>query len=229
VSNRTLLKQFVLDLKTSWPKTALLSGLLCVGLYFWLPPLYRAIVGHSSTTTPLANAGAVPVTLPAIETATQSPASPQTSSIGANDHRSGHTWQIVDDLLRNDPLMQSAEVAEVAGDAFRIDYDQFAPPLLFADEPNENDKQQPTESGKSDGDNPLDELVLKSTIVGASRRAALINQKLYREGTDILVNGRTYRLETVFPRKVLLRRGEEQFELTIAGRDRSGTVDLKRE
>ena len=71
--------------------------------------------------------------------------------------------------------------------------------------------------------------MLTSTIVGANRRAALINQKLYREGNDILVGGQTYRLESVFPNKVLLRRGDEQLELTIAKRQPSGTLEFKRE
>ena len=57
-------------------------------------------------------------------------------------------------------------------------------------------------------------LVLKSTIIGVSRRAAYINRKLYSEGSTFEENGVTYKLTAVYPDKVELRQGNRVFELS---------------
>lgn len=217
------LNRLIGDLKASWPKTALLAVLFCVGLYFWIPPLYRALVGaKSQPANPVSPA--VPATAAPSSSAPTVPAAPETSADDPQKSPPRYSWQTVDDVLSTDRLAQSAEVEAIAPGAFQIDFDQFSPPLLFAEETVEETARQ----SKSNPDatqiaDVLDQLVLKSTIVGASRRAALINQKLYREGSDIAVEGRVYRLESVHARKVVLRRGEEQFELTIAEKNAEGS------
>ena len=128
VSHRTLINQFIHDLQASWPKSVLLAGLFCVGLWFWIPPLYRSIADHLPTTAPPANPAAEPVTLPKNETAAQNQVSPQALPNGVNDHhQSGFTSKTVDDFSLTNPLMQSAEVAGIAGDALRFNYNEFTP------------------------------------------------------------------------------------------------------
>jgi hypothetical protein len=106
------------------------------------------------------------------------------------------------------------EVAAIQSDPFRVDNDQFPPPVLFAEEPKEEPKpaavaKEPTEP-KS-----LERLVLKSTIVGVNRRAAFINSRLYHEGKEVRVDGESYLLSAVYPRRVILKQGDREFELKI--------------
>jgi hypothetical protein len=122
------------------------------------------------------------------------------------------TWQRVERIVASDPLVRSADVAAIRGEPFRIDQDQFPPPILFAEDAAESKPR------RGDPKVPLG-LTLKSTIVGASRRAAYINKKLYFEGTEIRGDdGRTYLLKAVHPRKVVLEEAGQTFELKIASR-----------
>jgi hypothetical protein len=138
-----------------------------------------------------------------------------------------NSWEQMSAALEADPLVRSVEVAAIQSDPFRIDFDQFAPPVLFEDESHDPAEASPR-SGKplvrnATGDDAETGtpkappgLVLKSTIVGVHRRAALINSKLYYEGKEVYVDGEVYRLTTVLPRKVVLSRGPDLFELEIA-------------
>ena len=220
---RSLAKQFFRDLKAIWPKALLLGALLIVGFYFWIPPLYRAVVGSQKTAgTPVA--AVAPRARSAIEAKARFNTAPDAAQ---NSGHLGPSWQINEELLRSDPLVQSVEIAAIESDPFRIDYDQFHPPSLFAEEPQDEPKSD-SESNLSAGGRLSDRLVLKSTIVGVTRRAAFINQRLYREGDDVGMNGETYHLEAVYPRKVLLSRGGTLFELEIVDRPKSGNIEFRR-
>ena len=197
-----LKNQLLHDLKASWQKTAVLGVLFAVGCVFWLPPIVRAFTGGSAT--PSTTAAAIPST--AAATASSTP-SPETTA-----KETPFSWEQAEKVRGSSPLMQSANVAAIHGDPFRLDRDQFSPPIAFADEP----VREVSLSSETDMDTTVtDKLILKSTIVGVKRRAALINDKLYLEGRTITVEGQTYVLTSVQPRRVVLTQGETVFELTI--------------
>jgi hypothetical protein len=200
---RSLASQLVRDLQVSWQKTAILCALFLVGLYFWIPPLLRAIGGPSTPFTVHSEAApALPVQPPAAA------ARPETQT------RTLSTWQQGDQLQSTDPLVRSAELAAIRSDPFRVDEKQFPPPVLFEEEPEEPRTEKISIAAEPA---PADSVVLRSTIVGVSRRAAFINQKLYFEGSEVRVKGEPWLLSEIHPRKVVLRKGEATMELTIAG------------
>ena len=197
---RALINQLLRDLKASWKKSAVLGLLLVVGCVLWVPPLFRAMRRAE---------GVPPVG------STNPPSVPRPAPLGMPQTPGGElTWKTVDRVLESDPLVRSAEVAEIRGETFRIDPDQFPPPILFAEDVSES------KSRSQSGDSAIPEgLALKSTILGETRRAAYINKKLYFEGAEVLSeDGQTYLLKAVQPRKVVLEQAGQTFELKIADR-----------
>lgn len=221
---RILKNQLFRDLKKSWQKTAALGALLIVGLVFWIPPLVKAMVGKSSPPKPAQKVVAAPVS-PEIRVETTFKANP-TPAETPDDSEFG--WQNIDEYLQSDPLVRSAEVAAIQGDPFRIDHDQFPLPVLFAeDSVDEGSANAQTDLPVPPDQDLSDQIVLKSTIIGAKRRAAVINGKFYREGTDIVLNGQTYRLTAVARRKVTLSQGKRLIELRIPERENRGSIQLQ--
>jgi hypothetical protein len=234
---KSLQKQFLHDLKASWPKTLLLAVLLVVGLFFWIPPLLRATVSAPRASADASASTRASALMPANTTR---PDAPRTTSTSRSI-----TWEKAEAVLASDPLVRSAEVAAIHGNPFQIAPDQFSPPILFAEtEVAEETHTVNTASGAGAGKtvnktnrapgqgppgrrtttakpeaaaNVPDGLSLKSTILGEKRRAALINDKLYSEGSLIQVDGVSYILTVVRPREVELRKGEQTFLLTLPG------------
>lgn len=204
----TVKNQLLHDLKTSWKKTALLGVLLAVGMFFWLPQLVRAVAGNGHAKKP-----AVPVATTTPETAV-----PKTTTISADASAepAAFTWESGNSALDSDPLVRSVEVAAIHGDPFRLDRDQFPPPVLFESEPKESKRPsaEPPKTFVADG-KLSEKLVLKSTIVGVKRRAAFINNKLYLEGRKIEVDGQSFVLSAVHPRRVVVTQGGKAFELAL--------------
>jgi hypothetical protein len=241
---QSLKHQLLHDLKTSWPKTLLLAALFLVGLFFWIPPLVRAVAG-----SPKGSAEQVPRA-----------AVPQTASTVVPVDRSKSvsrsiTWEKADKILATDPLVRSAEVAAIHGNPFQLAPDQFSPPILFADAPPEGEQvpahgvqgshasatpgtrgndSKPDKPGTSTATkaapaaNVPEGLVLKSTILGEKRRAALINDKLYSEGSLIQVDGVSYILTVVRPREVQLQKGEQTFVLALPNAPSSTNIRVER-
>lgn len=239
---RSLRNQFLHDLKASWPKTLLLGSLLLVGLYFWIPPLLRAM-GSSPRNS------AVDTALSPMALLSQVPkVVPPRASTGS----STITWEKADKIIATDPLVRSAEVAAIHGNPFQLAPDQFSPPILFADPlPNgELSKTHPNSAQSAGGaktnvagkspagqsaasdsapvTNTPDGLVLKSTILGEKRRAALINDKLYSEGSLIQVDGTSYILSVVRAREVELRKGEQTFLLALPSAITNPNIQVER-
>lgn len=216
----TLKNRLLHELKASAAKSAVLGSLLLVGLYFWVPPLWRA-VGFGGHKPPAPSASSV-----AVESPAPPPAVPNAVSPSAADatHTAHVTWDRAADVLEHDPLVKSADAAAIGGDPFRIDHGQFPPPILFAAEAtNPVSKPAPVETAAE----LPDDVVLKSTIIGRTRRAAFINTRLYHEGADVRVGGETYRLESVHPRRAVLTRGGKTFELKIPGPAEFGEDDAE--
>lgn len=201
---RSLQQQFIKDLRTSWPKTVALILLLMVGLFFWIPPIVRAVFSE-------ANSGAQYIAQEEVsrsltQTAENSASEPTTVSF---------RWDTVDELMSRDPLVHSAAVAAISSDPFQIDLDEYSPPVLFEPEPNAA-AESPAAVMMAQRAALETGLVLKSTIIGQQRRAALINDRLYLEGTEIVLpSGVKYALREVHPGRVIISVDGQIRELKI--------------
>ena len=199
-------EQLLKDMKASAPKTAMLGFLLLIGLYFWVPPLLRAFSGSAPTNE--------------VITTTSTPATTG-ASVGIEPNNSSSTSNkqprdsaAMTRLLKESPLLQSANMDEFPPRPFGIDADQFPLPVLFADEseaeaPKEIIVEAPPPVEKLTG------LVLKSTIVGARRRAALINDRLFQEGQSVPWNGQQLKLSAVLRKSVTLTDGSHEWQLVL--------------
>ncbi len=221
---KTLINQLKNEIKANLPKAIVLGALLLVGLCMWVPPLVEAMMGDSASPA-AATAAATAASTVATATPNADGETDTAKTESAEPNEFG--WADAERLLQNAPLLQSVEVAAIPGDPFRINYDQFAPPVLFEEDPEDakaagiNDS-----SNRQSASRVLAGLVLKSTIIGSKRRAALINGKLYFEGKDIHINELSFLLAAVYPRKVVLTWGSNKYELAIAERPRPGDIDV---
>ncbi|QDU12212.1 hypothetical protein [Gimesia aquarii] len=201
-------QQLLHDLKVSWQKTLVLCLLFLVGLYFWIPPLYRAVRGTSG-------AAIVPEKVKSVAVPPRPPVKTEMSF--AQDEtveEVRHSWEKFDSLMQSDPLVQSLQMGAVQKNPFAVNRDQFSPPILFAEEPV-NAKSDAKQQVKKEVLVLPKDLVLKTTIIGKNRRAAIINNKMLYEGKTFEHKNVTYVLERVAARNVTLRQGEQKFELKI--------------
>ncbi len=183
-------------------RTVGLSALFVAGLYLWAPSLYRPLIDQPSRVHTI-DPPSLNIHAPTVIAETSF--TPRTRR--AQDLEPGRM---------TDPLVRSAEAAAIGSQPLQID--RVPPPILFADS---HGPTSPTGGNDSDGPaSRADEktghgLLLESTIIGVTRRAAYINHKLYIEGARIDVNGKTYQLMAVYPRKAMLRRGNHLIELNV--------------
>jgi len=226
---RTLANQFLHDLKVNWQKSVLLGVLFTIDLYFWIPPLYRAVAGRK----PAPSIATTPATAHSPVVAVQSPVAggkqiPRPSL--TTPKRSDSTELKRSDAgerCRVDPLAHSVVPSAIRTDPFRIDTDQFPPPVVFAKEPKAVKPKQSVPVASTPVGLPAG-LVLRSTILGDQRRAAFINRRLYFPGMDVQFDGAVYKLIAVHPRRVVLRRGSDEFDLTIRKQSSSGKTGSQR-
>lgn len=220
---RNLSNQFLHDLKANWQKSVLLGVLFVIGLFFWVPPLYRALVGHTPgpavATTPATAHQPASVVSPRVVRKRQAP---RTSSASTQPNRSDAGRR-----RRIDPLAQSVAPSDIRKDPFRVDLDQFPPPVVFVKEPKVIKPKQ-TDSVANTPPQLPEGLVLKSTILGANRRAAFINRRLYFTGMDVPFDGEVYKLIAVHARRVVLRHGSADFDLTIRKKSSSENIGQQR-
>lgn len=201
-------EQLLHDLKVSWQKTLLLGLLLIVGMYFWIPPLYRAVRGTSASAV-------VPEKANPVATPTRPPV--ETEMVFAQNEpaeEARHSWDQFDSLMQTDPLVQSVQMGAVQKNPFTVNRDQFSPPILFAGELDQPKPEVKVEPKKEILKLPAG-IVLKTTIIGKFRKAAIINNKMYYEGKTFEHENETYTLEQVSARNVILKQGEQTFELKI--------------
>ncbi|HID21438.1 MAG TPA: hypothetical protein EYP14_03450 [Planctomycetaceae bacterium] len=138
---------------------------------------------------------------------------------------SGASWEEADRILETDPLVRPIKAAAIQTDPFRIDHDQFPPPVtnIFAQEPPKPAPAPDTEPETVEG------LVLKSTIIGVKQRAAFINGRLYFEGNTISWKGKRFRVQAIYPRRVVLTSGSETCELKIEEQTKASGLELQSE
>lgn len=188
------------EAKANGKKAGLLAALFAFGCCFWIPMLARAItpkhvgaaVSHSSVAPSSSSANPSEV--------------PSTSLPSGSD--AGRFWSNLAVALAEDPMFQSAEVATVSRDPFQVEEVPEPLPVLFAEEPPA--PIEPKSAPKSS-----QTLELSSTIVGRSRRAALINGQLYHLGRTIEANGRRYSLTMIESHRVVLTSSDHTVELKL--------------
>ncbi len=235
---QALLTQLIHDLRVSWKKTALLGALLLAFLFFCLPPVLEAVRGGPSR-KPKSTKSARKTPVRTVEAETTFQTQTSTSAPAPSDT---FGWDQVEELLMTDPLVKSVEVAAIQRDPFHINRDQFPPPIEFEKDPDTEDTQQDIAAELTNGSEDTAEseaptgMVLKSTMIGVKRRAAFINTdfdgrpigRLYFEGREVLgVDGEPYILSAIYPRKVILTRELDVYELRLAGEQTSGTIEMR--
>jgi len=190
------------EFKRSWQKSALLGLLLAVGLVFWMPPLLRMVQGG-----PAPIASKVPAkTPPETDEAAKAEAKPAVD----------FDWKNTDTLLASELLLMPERGFTVAGDPFALDFDQFAPPVLFADDESTAAPIPAADPAPAISVvQPPSGLLLKSTFLGSQRKAAYINRRLYFEGGQIHQGTTSWHISSIQPRRVILSHGDQQFELRI--------------
>jgi hypothetical protein len=208
--NFTAIKQqFLRDLKASAGKTALLAVLFLVGLCFWIPPLLKAFSSDASTASSTVSTNAPKPSVPTV--------SASTTSNSANAPTFPASRQLIQ-LLNEHPFLQPAMAAASRPRPFGIDADALPLPVLFAEEelappPVVVPEVKPIER--------LDGLLLKSTLIGSTRRAAMINNRLYHEGEFVDWKTRRLRLEAVERKAVTLSDGNQSWQLILRDSDNS--------
>lgn len=214
--------RFTQDLKSSGPKTAALAIITLVGLYLWIPPLWRMVVKADGTLDETAGSEAT------VDGATTTAA---TNGQEGTARSSRLNWEMAEKIRANHLLFRGASPHELKQDAFVLSSDslpievEFAidpPPTLpaVAEASSAAKELADAESENGDGNELAPEtrhgLTLQSTLVGGRGRKALINRQIYSEGDEIAVNGRLWTLVDVSTRSVVLQDDREKIELRIA-------------
>lgn len=200
-------QQLVRDMKASAAKTAVLGLLLLVGLFFWVPPLLKAF-SSGSTAAPTKPVDATMASSGSVATAsTPSPNTPES----AKKSRDSKTLL---KLFHEQPLLQPATADDMPQKPFGLNDDLLPLPVLIAEDastepPSSSSKAGPKLIAKLDG------LDLKSTLVGPSRRVAIINNQLFQEGQTVSWNDRQLLLEAVNRKSVTLTDGSQRWHLTL--------------
>lgn len=195
------------------PKKAAVLGLLVlVASYFWSPLVWGWFVKKEAPveasaadadsefdSTMLADAGAPE----------SSPPEPATT----------HPWQLVVEWMKQDPSTTTATDLGNRRDPFQ----PIRPEVADAELESEAQTVESAVTPQSTG------LELTGTLVGGQRSVALINGKAYREGGTVASIGDgasiEFELTEVHPRRIVLQRLGEQFELTIPQQARSGRIE----
>lgn len=110
---------------------------------------------------------------------------------------------------------------------FQVDRTQFSPPILFA-EAQEPVKPKPKPVNTKPVKRSFENLILKSTIIGPRRRAAVINGKFYPEGSQLEFDGEMYRVHSVNPGTVTISQGEQNWTIEIAERNLFRSIQIER-
>lgn len=189
------------DLTLNWKKTAALGVLFLFGCCFWLPMLTRAAAPRHVTAVS-------PPTNPATPNAIPSPSEPNINGTADKDT----FWSSLSKSLACDSLFRPAEMSLTTRDPFALDESEFPLPVLFAEDRAADLEVKPivVKEVAPTG------LELRSTMVGRTRRVAIINGQLYQVGREVLANGHRFRLASIESDRVVLSSGDKNFELTLA-------------
>ena len=199
---RDFITRLRLSLITRGTKAVALGVLFLFGCCCWVPMLLRASSPQQSTQTK-----------PSGDTASNNVASSTNAppnSIRLDGDRSSF-WRSLAESLETDPLFSPADLSLSTRDPFTRDDDSIPVPIQ-----TEADPLDETEAKLVAIERPAARgLELQSTMVGRTRRVAIINGRMYRAGQDVTVNGQRYRLAAVESQCVVLTIGDQEFVLTM--------------
>jgi hypothetical protein len=188
------------EVKANGKKAGVLAALLLLGCCIWIPMVTRAVcrtrpaVASKSPSAPPTKISAAPS--PAVSSAPEQP-----------EFNTREFWTKLSAVLEDDPMFQTAGIQPATRDPFQAAEGQEPLPVLFA--------QEPAPTTPVDTDHDADGLELRSTIIGSTRRAALINGQLYQLGRKIQTDDRQYVLTRIESNRVVLSSGERTIELTL--------------
>ena len=99
-------------------------------------------------------------------------------------------------------------------DPFELDREQESPPILFEEDlhTDESGVDGPMDGSQVASDSTL---LLMSTFLSDTRRAAYINQQLYFEGMQIRDGSDWWQIQRIEPRQVILAHGKDRHTLKI--------------
>ena len=198
-------KQLVHDMKASAAKTAVLGLLFVVGLCFWVPPLLKAFSGGATS------ASASTKSVDAKPAANGSSISDSMNAPSSSEPlKKSRDSQAIAKLLREQSLWQPVNAEEMPQNPFDLNDELFPLPVLIAKD-GSSEPPPPVEKPVE----KLDGMVLKSTLIGATRRVAMINNQLFREGQNVPWHDRQLLLKSVNRKSVTLTDGSQSWQLTL--------------
>ena len=188
-------------------KTMVLAVLLLCGCFMWVPILARwmarqhavaaVIPPSSSSMTPILSAS----TSPAISVATDQDG----------------LWDGLAESLSQDPPKSPGTVETLTRSPAR--------PCEIPTRPAATATMALSdEFTTADASLKPNQFELGSTTIGHTRRAAMINGRLYYHGNQIQADGRNYLIGQIESHRVVLSSGDESLELTLARPQQNGTV-----
>lgn len=201
-----LVNKLAKDLTANGKKTALLGVLLIVGMFIWIPQLSRTFnsSAHYAVATP-------------------APQIAPPSAISADPPASGEkpawTWNQLSDWLEQGEYTRSIPPPSGTPNPFEGPKEEDPPQVTIQPVldplPPVTAPIQPSAPSANEYLPAPPTLVLKSTLQGKQMRGAVINDRYYSEGESIETDEATYILDQVEPRRVILRDGNQSFELLI--------------
>ena len=223
--------QLLQEAKASWKKAVSLGALTCVLIVVCMVQFGGSSKPASASRKPPTPA---PQTKPVVPIASApAPIVPVVTNQTNKPTTEGFDWKSAEEMFKTHPLVQPVAATSIRTDPFRVDFGQFSPPIAFVDgntAVEEDDRQEASDIPKIEQLAVPQGMELKSTIIGASRRNALINRKLYEVGSDIRVESdggdKTYTVMAISPRKVILVCDTIMYELKIASRRKN--IEIQR-
>lgn len=194
--------QFVEDAQENWARSLLPCALLCLGVLSWVGPLADLITGTAADSSP----SDVPATLSTADSRPEMPEVVVRASFRDVDrnHTGADTVGHHGGTSRTDPvdpLVRSAALAVVQSDPFHA---ETMPQIAAGNSADRNPASGASAGSGESAAATASGLTLQSTIVGRRRRAAIINDRLYRERETIHHRGQSYKLSAVMPGRVVL-------------------------
>ncbi len=209
---------------TANPKKAAILGLLgLVALYFWAPLIWGWVAKETPDGQPPSYDSATTETPPAWAQTAEQP-----TSDGEKTTAEKHSWDEIDKWIKQDPNTSPAGGFANLRDPFLVPVKEVA--KAETDEEEQEEAVVQPEPELPDATPAEMGLVLSSTIIGSKRSTAIINGRFFAQGQTIEASkdGQpiSFVLVEVHPRKVVLRRGDKNFDLTIPRSTNSGRIEL---
>jgi hypothetical protein len=194
-----------------------------VALWFWVPLVLGWIKkDDAATKAPMGaapNSASVTVSTPGGSAAVQA----NSATKGNKAEGAKHPWHQLIQWMNNDPRTSATNPMPGRRDPFVSPQNDAAK----AEAEAKLDKKTLEATPQGWG------VVLSATAVGAHRRAAQINGKSYRQGETVRLTKDGQQIEfilaAVHPRRIVLQRNGEQFELALPVTAPSGRIEVSRD